>query len=184
MRLPTKAFTLIELLIVISLITAITGATIPSFVGYIKSQNVKQAREQVKSDLRSLQNNALTNSVPLGVTPTTPIFWGVRFLASSADYYYFATPVNVNASNYNTCSSYIPGGSLMKFTLPSNVFSNTNTCIIFDSNAGGTAMSNFNTTNGYGFVALRDTASTVFECIKIYSSGLITSGTWMGTYCN
>ena len=55
-----KGFTLIELLIVVTIMAVLTGALIPSFSKYIDNQNVRQALEQVKDDLRNTQNNALT----------------------------------------------------------------------------------------------------------------------------
>ncbi len=98
MNLPknSKGFTLIELLISVSIIAIISGGIIPSFSGYIKNQNLKQAQEQIKSDLRSIQNKALTGS--LSSSSSSPSHWGIRFVNDSDTYTYF-----ISTSN-NICS--------------------------------------------------------------------------------
>ncbi len=94
MSLPkySKGFTLIEILISVSILAILSAGIVPSFSGYIKNQNLKQAQEQLKSDLRSVQNRALTGSLSdleLG-TPTKRVaYWGVRFTNNSNIYYYF-----------------------------------------------------------------------------------------------
>lgn len=45
---------------VVSIIAIIGGGIIPSFSQYLNDQNLKQAQEQLKSDLRTIQNKALT----------------------------------------------------------------------------------------------------------------------------
>jgi type II secretory pathway pseudopilin PulG len=85
-NLPKRSagFTLIELLISASIVMIIAAGIIPSFSGYIKDQNLKQAQEQLKSDLRTIQNRALTGAlsdVTMG-TPAVPVlYWGVVFYA-------------------------------------------------------------------------------------------------------
>lgn len=80
-----KGFTLVELLIVITIIVIVTGALLPSFTGYIQNQNLKQSQEQLKSDLRTVQNKALTGSLSdelLG--GTDPVnFWAIKFYDSN-----------------------------------------------------------------------------------------------------
>ena len=88
-NLPKRSagFTLIELLVVMSIVVIITAGIIPSFSGYIKDQNLKQAQEQLKSDLRTIQNRALTGALSdekVGMAPGQPVlYWGVFFLAPS-----------------------------------------------------------------------------------------------------
>ena len=78
MRAAQKAFTLIELLIVVSLITIITGALLPSFNNYIDAQNVKQAQEQVEDELRTLQNKALNGeNASVELASGQVEYWGV-----------------------------------------------------------------------------------------------------------
>jgi prepilin-type N-terminal cleavage/methylation domain-containing protein len=79
-----RGFTLIELLIVITIIISITAAVVPSFAGYIRNQGLKQATEQVKSDLRSIQNKAITGALSDQTINSNPVaYWGVRFSAGS-----------------------------------------------------------------------------------------------------
>lgn len=54
-----KAFTLIELLLVMALTATILGITAPLGANYIARNNVSVAREQIVSTLRSAQNNAI-----------------------------------------------------------------------------------------------------------------------------
>lgn len=91
----SKGFTLIELLVVISIISIIGGGIIPSFSKYIKDQNLKQAQEQLKSDLRTIQNKALTGAssneeIPEG-SGNRVRYWGVLLLSGSESVDYFIT---------------------------------------------------------------------------------------------
>lgn len=82
-----KAFTLIELLIVVSLITIITGAILPSFNSYIDTQNVKQAQEQVKDELRTVQNKALNGeNASITLTDGQVQYWGMEFVQGNTTY--------------------------------------------------------------------------------------------------
>src|SRR3989339_87547 len=74
-----KAFTLIEVMVVIAVLTVLTVSIVPSFSGYLKNQNVKQAQETLKSDLRSVQNKALTGVL----SDTGAYFWGILLAADS-----------------------------------------------------------------------------------------------------
>jgi prepilin-type N-terminal cleavage/methylation domain-containing protein len=99
-RMETNGFTLVELLIVVSIIIIVTASIVPSFAGYIRNQGVKQAQENLKSDLRNIQNKALTGALSdlqLGSNPVK--YWGVRFLPNSGRYEYFVSAVS------NTCPS-------------------------------------------------------------------------------
>jgi len=121
----SKGFTLIELLIVISVITIITGAVVPSFNTYVDNQNVKQAQETVKDDLRSIQNKALNGEqaqTELGPSSDEKVaFWGVEFTQGSASYDYF---ISVNTSTCGAAgddrrqevssSIILPGGSVVR----------------------------------------------------------------------
>ena len=97
--LSLKGFTLIELLIVISLIIVITGSVIPSFNKYIDNQNVKQAQETVKDDLRTIQNKALNGELAqteLGSPAAKVNYWGIEFIKGDPTYTYFIS-VETNA---------------------------------------------------------------------------------------
>ena len=87
-------FTLVELLISITIIVIITVATVPSFAGYIKNQGLKQAQEQLKSDLRNVQNKALAGALSDTLVNGDPVaYWAVRFSAASNSYEYFISDV-------------------------------------------------------------------------------------------
>ncbi|MFZ2663990.1 MAG: prepilin-type N-terminal cleavage/methylation domain-containing protein [Patescibacteria group bacterium] len=107
MTLPTKnsAFTLIELLLVVTIISIISVGVIPAFSSYIRNQNLKQAQEQLKSDLRSTQNKALTGSLSDQLVDGTLVkFWGIKFTNSSSTYDYF-----ISSSNTSCPVNYVEG---------------------------------------------------------------------------
>lgn len=160
MNLPKNAFTLIELLLVISVMTILTGAMIPSFTSYMKDQSIKQSVEQVKNDLRTIQNNVLTDSLPPEIPLTLPMYWGVLFEVNSPNYYYFH-----NASN-STCDGL--KDETKKFVLPNSITSLDTYCIFFDFADGAASGSNY--------VAVKDNRTTM--CVKVNSAGLISTGVW------
>src|SRR3989339_1397940 len=96
----SSGFTLIELLIVVTIIVLVTGAAIPSFAGYVRNQTIIQATEQLKSDLRTAQNKAMTGASSTELISGNPArFWGVRFSSGASDtgsntYDYFISDVN------------------------------------------------------------------------------------------
>ena len=103
-----KAFTLIELMIVVTIITIVSGASIPAFSKYIRNQNLKQAREQLKSDFRNIQNKALTGALSdqqIGSPPQKMEFWGISFTANSPNYTFFISPTDVNCENISNSLS-------------------------------------------------------------------------------
>lgn len=94
----SKGFTLVELVVVIAIIATISGFIIPNFSGYIESQNLRQAQDQVKTDLRTLQLRAL-NGQEEGVTD--PLYWGAIFLPDEDHYRFFVT---ANSNTGTACS--------------------------------------------------------------------------------
>ncbi len=123
MRTALRGFTLIELLIVVSLITVITGAILPSFNTYIENQNVKQAQEQVKDDLRTIQNKALNGenaSIELPSGSGNKVqYWGIEFTDGAANYTMFVSIDTTTCAGGATrqdvrSSDNLPGGGLLK----------------------------------------------------------------------
>jgi prepilin-type N-terminal cleavage/methylation domain-containing protein len=131
MRTAQKAFTLIELLIVISIITIITGALLPSFNSYIDAQNVKQSQEQIEDDLRTLQNKALNGEsasleIDVAGTPTQVEFWGAQFSLGLHKYITFVSTSDAvcppNAYSLVKSSSILPGNSKIMYPITGCVF--------------------------------------------------------------
>ena len=129
-----QAFTLIELMIAVTIITIVSAAIIPAFSKYIRGQNLKQAQEQIKSDLRSIQNKALTGALSDQlIGPDNMKYWGVRFVNGSSDYEFFIAAVDTS------CPSSIPAGQSQGTENLSDeitIRSATN-CLFFDISDGG-----------------------------------------------
>lgn len=173
-----QGFTLVELLIVISILVIVTGAAIPSFAGYIKNQGIKQAQEQLKSDLRNIQNKALTGALSDQTIGTSPVaYWGVRFSPGSGSgatrYEYF-----IAATNTSCPSGALPSSQLQGYSdLASGIIvrASAYTCVYF-SIANGSISSSPSVTQlivGYS----GSTASGDCRRVHFNSNGLIYSGT-------
>lgn len=76
-----RGFTLIELLITLALISILTAAVLNSFNEILNEQKRTQASAQVKNDLRSAQNRALS-----GINQETYSGWGLLFTEGSNTY--------------------------------------------------------------------------------------------------
>lgn len=143
MNLPkySRGFTIIELLISMSIIAIIAGGIIPTFSSYIRNQNLKQAQEQLKSDLRTVQNRALTGSLSNQTVSSDDDYiqyWGVRFVATSGSGTEMVSFVSTGTScppTYGTDSIeqdgfslpngavyYITGGNCMFLILTTGIF--------------------------------------------------------------
>jgi prepilin-type N-terminal cleavage/methylation domain-containing protein len=138
MKLPVNklshSFTLIELLMVVSIITILAGATIPSFTGYLKGQTLKNAKEQFKNDLRSIQNKSLTGSlsdqniVGGGVnSPGSPVrYWIVKFWFGQNYYRTYAVydfMINgANRSLVSACANLSNSGASANDTRPQGIY--------------------------------------------------------------
>lgn len=163
-----KAFTLIELLLVVSIIIIITGAILPGFSTYIQEQSVTQSREQVKTDLRTLQNRSLTgqNALDLVGTNTYPSYWGVRFIAESNTYIFFisqsngACPPTTNIIQKGT-SRPLPGDAVIK----------TSRCLFFNMTNGN--MNPYPVTGTVEVIVGRANVNTKCKRIQITTEGLI-----------
>jgi prepilin-type N-terminal cleavage/methylation domain-containing protein len=166
-----KAFTLIELLMVVSILTIVAGITIPSFTGYMKNQTLKNAQDQFKSDLRSVQNLALTGSkydtsVTYNSITSPAKYWVLKWNNAGSTYTsYLIYDFIAKGSSYTAICASLSGSSVTQtsYNLPSGVtFLKskllasesvcTNECIFFNMFDGGTQFtsttgSNCNTNN-------------------------------------
>lgn len=163
-----RAFTLIELLIVVSILAILSAFLIPGFSNYLDTQNIKQAQEQVKSDLRTAQNRALNG---VGSAPTVN-YWGIRNGGANSSRYYFFTSGQADLTTCNAVgtgletSMKLPGGAVIKNDAFCVFFSFDNGDAVFVGN--GISGSEFQITLGYS-------DSTGNECFKVIlnSGGLI-----------
>lgn len=152
-----SAFSLIELLVVVSLITIMTGTLIPSFTAYLDDQNLKQAQEAVKNDLRSAQNKAMAGSL----SDNTVLYWGIRFNSGSGTYTYLTSiDANCNSPDNNYSSEVLPG---------SIVINGATNCVFFsvangDRNGSGLV---------YVYVGKLGASGNNCRSVTIQSNGLI-----------
>lgn len=121
-----QGFTLVEILLVVSIIAVLSGFLIPGFSNYIQNQNIKQAQELFKSDLRTVQNKALTG---VGATSSSIDYWGLKIVdANATNYYVFssaeATGAACDAVNVSTAqkSETLPGEVVVRGAAGSCIF--------------------------------------------------------------
>lgn len=165
----SEGFTLIELLIVISLIIILSASMIPRFTGYMDSQNLRQAQEQVKSDLRSAAVRALSG---VGAQNTNLAYWGVLFNTTSPN----NTKYEIVACRDTTC---VPGvGRISTQTsevLPGNIIvysltATTNNMVLFDVSNGDRFYSAPATET---VIRLRVGTTNSCACVRINNVGLV-----------
>lgn len=161
-----KGFTLVELLIVVSIVTVITGFLLPSFNTYIDNQNTKQAQEQVQDDLRNVQNRAINGED--SIDALSPNFWGIQFVSGQTQYTSFISVTadadacnNVSGRENRRVYSALPGGNQLY----------TSVCIFF-SFANGDATIFPSTAN---IISVGPVSAASNECrqVQINTNGLI-----------
>jgi len=138
-----SAFTLVEMLIVVSLMVVVSAATIPSFVGYLSNQDVSQAKSQLKSDLRTFEMNSLNrvygdkliNSGPngTGALVAKPAYWGIKFFKGTYCTFLsdsFNYPSNYKGSSSNTdCRTNIVSNNFVRmYSLPNGYVLHSPSC--------------------------------------------------------
>lgn len=164
----SPSFTLFELIIVITMVVILSAAILPSFSNYINDQNVRQAGEQVRSDIRSAQNKALTGgaSDELINGVTKPLYWVIRFVDDTSTYHFYTAATQDMCSSPTSSNSIDQGPST---SLPGNsviALSSSPTCV-FINFANGGAISQQN-------IYLKSSSSQLCVRVTIETSGLVT----------
>jgi len=89
-----NAFTLVEVMISISIIAILTIAAIPSFSGFSRSQAMAQAFKSLKSDIRIAQSRSLSGATVSGAAKA----WGISITDGSSQYNIFVcTPAQISS---------------------------------------------------------------------------------------
>lgn len=90
MHLPNRnGFTLVEVLVVVTILMIISATVLPTFSSYIQKQNLNQSVENLLSDIRSMENKAISG-VPNANGVSAP-YWGIYMPAGSNTYTVFST---------------------------------------------------------------------------------------------
>ncbi len=123
----SKGFTLIELMLVISILVIISSIGVGSYINYGKSVQINSVVQTLVFDLKQTQSKAMTGEGGYK--------WGVHFVNDEKDYYeIFSTPTDYTDSSKEIISTnYLSSGVL--FSDPAD--SNTKN-IIFNQISGST----------------------------------------------
>lgn len=163
-----KGFTLVEILLVVSIIAVLSGFLIPGFSNYTESQSIKQGLEILKSDLRTAQNKALTGveSVTAGAN-----YWGIRIgsdNASNYEFFYSSSNTSCNYANITVSST--------SKTLPGNVavLGEGGVCIFF-SRKNGDANIVGQVDNKLHVGSASESVGSACEGVQINSAGMMMS---------
>jgi len=158
-----RGFTLVELLLVVSLIAVLSSFLIPGFSTYIDIQNIRQAQEQIKNDLRTVQNNALSG---VGSSSPSVAYWGLKISSQNAANYGFFKSA---AANSSACS----GAAIEQNStnLPGNVvvMGSSGACVFFSLRNGDavtTGLTNSTIKVGYA-------GQAACSGVQINSAGMI-----------
>lgn len=169
-----SGFTLVELLIAVSLISIMTGVMLPGFSNYIEGQNIRQAQEQVKNDLRSAQNKALTG---VRATEVGVEYWGIRFNDNSENYTTFSTATVTDCENMNNTrtSEKMMGDAIIRNGDKCVLFSIRNGDTFFINGTSGAAVSCNDGDANSCMVSVGASGDSGNECfgVKVNSVGLI-----------
>ncbi len=159
-----SGFTLVELLLVVSLIAVLSSLLIPGFSTYIDNQNIRQAQEILKSDLRTAQNNALTG---VGSSDTTVSYWGLKIPSQNATNYGFfksaaATPEACDSASIETIATTLPGNVVVKDA--------SGACVFFSARNGDALFLNYG--NNDTLLVGRPGEETCFG-VQVNSAGMV-----------
>lgn len=127
-----SGYTLIEILVVLSISVLVLTIGIPGYRDFSKRQSLTSVSKQMMSDLRLIQQNALTGQKPSGATCT--VLQGYKF-------------TRVSASSYQLIASCSNGDIVVKtVSLATNItFTATTATTLFKVLGQGTNLSADNT---------------------------------------
>lgn len=164
MSTPSRnGFTLVELLLVVALIAVLSSFLIPGFSTYIDVQNIRQAQELVKSDLRTVQNNALTG---VGTSSSTTAYWGLKISSQNANTYGFFRAATADSSSCGSASIEQNGANL-----PGKVVirDGSGGCIFFSIRNGDATIVNLPN----GDIKVGYAGSAACDGVEVNSAGMI-----------
>ena len=122
-----RGFTLLELLIVISILAVLSAIGSGFYINYVRDSEVSSAANNIISDLKSTQAKSITGEDDRK--------WGIRFINARDDYYeIFSTPTDYSdPAKTVQLTVYLSGG--VYFTQPAE---SSNSTVIFNKIKGTT----------------------------------------------
>jgi len=173
MKLPkySNGFTLVEIIVVVSIIAIISGGIVPSFFRYIDNQNLKQAKEQLKSDLRTIQNRALTGALSdyvfdIGGAKEPAKYWAVYFQNDNGTY-------SVSITSRNSVCPPSPSSNQATYNLPNDIkyYGVSRLCLYFSIKNGDISKT---PSSAADYIEIKPSASSgSSEKVYFNSAGLI-----------
>lgn len=122
-----RAFSLLELLIVVAILAIIGAIGSGFYVSYGKNISIKSTAQTILFDLKNAQSKSMA-----GVDGYK---WGIRFVNSTTDYYeIFSTP-----TDYSAATSFLPRVYLTDSISFSDPATSSTKDIIFNKISGGTS---------------------------------------------
>jgi prepilin-type N-terminal cleavage/methylation domain-containing protein len=99
-------YTMIELIVVIAIMAILLTLAIPAFQQFNAPQEFKTVSQQIKSDLRTLQNKAVTGVTVLRGGQNTRVYWTIRILNNANTYEIAACEKSeTNVDSYSECTN-------------------------------------------------------------------------------
>jgi prepilin-type N-terminal cleavage/methylation domain-containing protein len=100
-----SGYTIIELIVVIAIMSVLLTLAIPAFQQFNAPQEFKTASQQIKSDLRVLQNKSVSGVTVIRSGASTRVFWSVRIMNNSSSYEIAACEKSsANVDSYVQCT--------------------------------------------------------------------------------
>ncbi len=112
-----KGFTLIELMVAVSVGLVVTGMVIVNYNSYNTIQALKQAALTLKNDIRFVETKASTGVKPSGICSTL-VGWNMTFTANG---YTYTANCDGTPSTDVTTVSYPAGVTMTTFPTPATV---------------------------------------------------------------